>query len=328
MTGAGRDWLGTKLMTDRDYYQVLGISRSASADEIQSAYKRLSLKFHPDKNPDDQRAADEFKLVQEALGALGDESSRADYDRFGPAYKQAQAARAGGGGAGAAGGGGVDFSSLFGGGMDLGDLFGGGRRQGASGVPPRTRRGQDLRARIQIPFQVAALGGGHELPIQPEGPGGRTERLTIKIPPGLSSGEVLRLKGQGGSIAGGPSGDVLVTVDVAPHPWFRREGDNLVVELPVTPQEAVLGARIDVPTLDEGPVVLTIPPGTSSGTKLRLRGKGIINQKTGTSGDELVEVRIVVPEGLSESQRELYGQLAEAEATSGSNPRSRLWGDS
>jgi DnaJ-class molecular chaperone len=322
-------------MTDRDYYQVLGISRSASADEIQSAYKRLSLKFHPDKNPDDQRAADEFKLVQEALGALGDESTRADYDRFGPAYKQAQAARAGGGGfpggagaGGAGGAGGFDFSSLFGGGMDLEDLFGGGRRQGASGVPPRTRRGQDLRARIQIPFQVAALGGGHELPIQPEGPGGRTERLTIKIPPGLSSGEVLRLKGQGGSIAGGPSGDVLVTVDVAAHPWFRREGDNLMIELPVTPQEAVLGARIDVPTLDEGPVVVTIPPGTSSGTKLRLRGKGIINQKTGTSGDELVEVRIVVPEGLSESQRELYGQLAEAEATSGSNPRSRLWGES
>ncbi len=319
-------------MTDRDYYQVLGISRSASADEIQSAYKRLSLKFHPDKNPDDQRAADEFKLVQEAFGALGDESTRADYDRFGPAYKQAQSARAGGGGfpggGGAGGPGGFDFSSLFGGGMDLGDLLGGGRRQGASGVPPRARRGQDLRARIQIPFQVAALGGGHELPIQPEGPGGRTERLTIKIPAGLSSGEVLRLKGQGGSIAGGPSGDVLVTVDVAPHPWFRREGDNLVVELPVTPQEAVLGARIDVPTLDEGPVVLTIPPGTSSGTKLRLRGKGIINQKTGTSGDELVEVRIVVPEGLSESQRELYGQLAEAEATSGSNPRSRLWGES
>ena len=211
--------------------------------------------------------------------------------------------------------------------MDLGGLFGGGGRQGASGEPPRTRRGQDLRARIQIPFQVAALGGGHELPIQPEGPGGRTERLTIKIPPGLSSGEVLRLKGQGGSIAGGPSGDVLVTVDVAPHPWFRREGDNLMIELPMTPQEAVLGARIDVPTLDEGPVVVTIPPGTSSGTKLRLRGKGIINQKTGVSGDELVEVRIVVPEGLSESQRELYGQLAEAEATSGSNPRSRLWGE-
>jgi curved DNA-binding protein len=315
-------------MTDRDYYQILGISRSASADEIQSAYKRLSLKFHPDKNPDDQRAADEFKLVQEALGVLGDESTRADYDRFGPAYKQAQAARASGGGfPGGAGAGGFDFSSLFGGGMDLGGLFGGGGRQGASGEPPRTRRGQDLRARIQIPFQVAALGGGHELPIQPEGPGGRTERLTIKIPPGLSSGEVLRLKGQGGSIAGGPSGDVLVTVDVAPHPWFRREGDNLMIELPMTPQEAVLGARIDVPTLDEGPVVVTIPPGTSSGTKLRLRGKGIINQKTGVSGDELVEVRIVVPEGLSESQRELYGQLAEAEATSGSNPRSRLWGE-
>ncbi len=317
-------------MTDRDYYQVLGISRSASADEIQSAYKRLSLKFHPDKNPDDQRAADEFKLVQEAFGALGDESTRAAYDQFGPAYKQAQAARAGGGGfpGGAGGAGGVDFSSLFGGGVDLGDLFGGGRRQGASGGPPRTRRGQDLRARIQVPFQVAAIGGGHELPIQPEGPGGRTERLTIKIPPGLSSGEVLRLKGQGGSIAGGPSGDVLVTVDVAPHPWFRREGDNLMIELPVTPQEAVLGARIDVPTLDEGPVVVTIPPDTSSGTKLRLRGKGIINQKTGTPGDELVEVRIVVPEGLSESQRALYGQLAEAEAASGSNPRSGLWGES
>jgi len=314
-------------MTDRDYYQVLGISRSASSDEIHSAYKSLSLKFHPDKNPDDARAAEQFKEVQEAYAALGDEETRAQYDRFGPAYKQARAAGAGaGGGSPGETPGGFDFSNLFGGGFEFGDLFGGGRA--TSREPARPRRGADIRAQIQIPFQVAARGGGHELPIRPDGEGGRIERITIKIPPGISSGEVLRLKGQGGTVPGGPTGDVLVSVDVAPHPWFRRDGDNLLIEVPVTPVEAVLGARIEVPTLDEGPVMLTIPPGTSGGSRLRLKGKGVSNQKTGTPGDQLVLVQIVAPGELSDQQRELYQQLADSDAASNGSPRKRLWGAS
>ena len=318
-------------MTDSDYYQVLGVSRGASADEIHGAYKTLSMKFHPDKNPDDQQAATQFKAVQEAYQVLGDEETRGQYDRFGPAFQQARAGGPGGFSPGSMPGsmpGGVDFSSLFGNGFDLGDLFGGGRGGPGSGQAARPRRGQDIRTSIQIPFQVAAVGGGHELPIRPDGEGGRVERLTIKIPAGIQSGEVLRLKGQGGTGVGGPAGDVLVTVEVAPHPWFRREGDNLVVEVPVTPAEAVLGARIEVPTLDEGLVVMTIPPGTSGGARLRLKGKGVHSQKTGTSGDQLVVVRIVVSDELSDGQRELYQRLAESESRSMESPRNGLWGKS
>jgi len=314
-------------MTDRDYYQVLGISRSASLDEIDSAYKSLSLKFHPDKNPDDARAAEQFKEVQEAYGALGDAETRAQYDRFGAAYKQARAAGAEAGGfAPGEMPGGFDFSNLFGGGFEFGDLFGGGRA--TSSEPARARRGADIPARIQIPFQVAVRGGGHELSIRPDGEGGRVERITIKIPPGISSGERLRLKGQGRTAPGGPTGDVMVTVEVAPHPYFRRDGDNLLIEVPMTPVEAVLGARIEVPTLDEGPVMLTIPPGTSGGSKLRLKGKGVCNQKTGTPGDQLVLVQIVAPGELSDQQRELYQQLADSDAGSKRSPRNGLWGAS
>ena len=152
--------------------------------------------------------------------------------------------------------------------------------------------------------------------------------MTIKIPAGIHSGEVLRLKGQGAAGSGGPPGDLMVTVEISPHPWFRREGNNVLIELPVTPAESVLGARIEVPTLDEGPVVLTVPPGTSSGAKLRLKGKGIRNQKTGTQGDQLVEVRIVVPDETSDEQQALYERLADSEAGSGTSPRDGLWGES
>ncbi len=316
-------------MTDSDYYQVLGVPRGASAEEIHGAYKTLSLKFHPDKNPDDQKAAEQFKAVQDAYQVLGDEETRGQYDRFGPAFQQARAGGAGPGGFPPGGmPGGVDFSSLFGNGFDLGDLFGGGRGGPGGAGPARARRGQDIRTTIQVPFHVAAVGGGHELPIRPDGEGGRIERLTIKIPAGIKSGEVLRLKGQGGTVPGGPAGDVLVTIEVAPHPWFRREGDNLMIEVPVTPAEAVLGAKIEVPTLDEGSVVVTIPPGTPGGAKLRLKGKGVRNQKTGIHGDQLVLVQVVVPDVLSEEQREIYRRLAEWDSEDGGSPRNGLWGTS
>ena len=313
-------------MADRDFYDVLGVSRGASADDIRKAYKKLSRKFHPDKNPDDQGAAERFKEVQEAYQVLGDDETRGQYDRFGPAFRQASAGGAGGFPPGAMPGG-FDFSSFFGGGVDLGDLFGGGGGP-AAGRRPASRRGQDIRTSIRVPFQVAVSGGGHELSMRPDGAGGRTERLTIKIPAGIHSGEVLRLKGQGATGSGGPPGDLMVTVEISPHPWFRREGDNVLIELPVTPAESVLGARIEVPTLDEGTVVLTVPPGTSSGAKLRLKGKGIRNQKTGSQGDQLVEVRIVVPDETSDEQKALYERLADSEADSGTSPRDGLWGES
>ena len=313
-------------MADRDYYEVLGITRNASADDIRKAYKKLSRQFHPDKNPGDDRAAERFKEVQEANQVLGDEETRAQYDRFGPAYRQARAA------GGAPGGfppggmpGGFDFSSLFGGGMDLGDLFGGGASRGRRS---QAQRGSDIRTTIQVPFQVAVSGGGHELSIQPEGSGGRTERLTVKIPAGIAHGEVLRLKGQGGAGQGGAAGDLLVTVHVASHPWFRRDGINLLVDLPVTPAEAVLGARIEVPTLDDGLVLVSIPAATSSGARLRLKGKGIRHARSGEVGDQLVVVKIVVGEDLDESERALYEKLAEHESAAGESPRDGLWSGS
>ena len=152
--------------------------------------------------------------------------------------------------------------------------------------------------------------------------------MTVKIPAGIHSGEVLRLKGQGATVTGGSPGDLMVTVEISPHPWFRREGDNVLIEVPVTPAESVLGARIEVPTLDEGSVVLTVPPGTSSGAKLRLKAKGIHNQKTGLRGDQLVEVRIVVPDEVSDEQQALYERLADSEADNGVSPRDGLWGES
>jgi len=313
-------------MADRDYYDVLGVSRGASDEDIRKAYKKLSRQFHPDKNREDQGAAERFKEVQEAYQVLGDDETRGQYDRFGPAFRQASAAGAGGVPPGGMPGG-FDFSDLFGGGIDLGDLFGGAGGSAAS-RRPAARRGQDIRTSIRVPFQVAVSGGGHELSNRPDGQGGRTERLTVKIPAGIHSGEVLRLKGQGATVTGGPPGDLMVTVEISPHPWFRREGDNVLIEVPVTPAESVLGARIEVPTLDEGSVVLTVPPGTSSGAKLRLKAKGIHNQKTGLRGDQLVEVRIVVPDEVSDEQQALYERLADSEADNGVSPRDGLWGES
>lgn len=309
-------------MSHTDHYQTLGVSRDASSDEIRQAYKRLSREFHPDRNPDDNRAVERFKEVQAAYQILGDEEARGQYDRFGPGFRQAAGAGPGGFGGGQMPGG-VDLSSLFGAGVDLGDLFGG-RGSGQ----PTPRRGQDIKMTIQVSFQLAVMGGGHDLAIQPEtgsAGSGMSKRLTVQIPSGIQSGEVLRLKGQGGAGVGGPRGDLLVTVQVAVHPWFRREGDDLLIDVPVTPAECALGARIEVPTLVEGTVVVSVPAGTSSGTKLRLQGKGSKNGRTGRQGDQFVVIRIVVPTEVDVKQQEAYQRLAELDAVDGESPRDGLW---
>lgn len=308
-------------MSKRDYYDILGVSRSATADEIKKAYRKLSRKYHPDMAPDDKSADQKFKEVQEAYEVLRDEQKRQQYDQFGHSFQQAGP---GGGGyyQSAGGAGPVDFEDMFGGGgIDLGDLFGGAFRGGGSKrAQPRPQKGESKRLSIDIPFHLAAVGGEHEISLQK---GSSSERLTVKIPPGVDSGSVIRLSGQGNpGIHGGPAGDLLLTIKVGAHSYFKRDGSNLLLEVPITLTEAALGAKVDVPTLSEGEVTVTIPPGTSSGSKLRLRGKGIIDQKTRQTGDQICAIKIVAPKILSDQAKALYEQLKDLQQES---PRSKAW---
>lgn len=305
-------------MNKRDYYDILGISKGASADEIKKAYRTLSRKYHPDMAPDDKTADQKFKEVQEAYEVLRDDSKRQQYDQFGHSFQQAGP----GGGYYQQGGGGgpVDLDDLFGGGgVDLGDLFGGAFR-GGQRAPARPQKGESSRLQIEIPFHLAAVGGDYEVSLQK---GGASERLTIKIPAGVNNGSVIRLSGQGSpGIHGGPAGDLLITIKVGNHPYFKRDGSNLILEVPIDLAEAALGAKVDVPTLSEGEVTVTIPPGTSSGAKLRLRGKGIIDQKTKQPGDQICSIKIIAPKDLSDEERTLYEQLQDLNHES---PRSKAW---
>ena len=298
-------------MSQLDYYKVLGLSKSATADDIRKAYKKLARENHPDRKPNDKAAEARFKEIQEAHSVLGDPQKRAQYDQFGSGFN----ARSGHGQTWSTGPGGaqVDLGDLFsgGGGVDLNDIlggaFGGFGRGGRQ--PVQSRKGGDLKAEIQIPFQVAVEGGNQEISIRREN--GPVDRLSVKIPAGISDGAVIRLAGQGGSGRfGGPSGDVLVTIKVASHPFFRREQNNLLVDLPLTISEATLGAKIEVHTLSEGNVVMTVPAGTSSGSMLRLREKGVPDAKTGKRGDQLVVIKVVVPKVLSDRARQLLDELA------------------
>jgi DnaJ-class molecular chaperone len=318
-------------MPENDFYKTLGVSREASDDEIRKAYKKLARKYHPDTCPNDKDAAEKFKKVQEAYSVLSDTEKRNNMTatelrlkrRRGP-FTQSWSSR---------GAGPVDLGDLFGGQIDIGDLFGAGfgrggatkggfgkRGFGGGSGPAASQRGQDLQLEATVPFQVAVEGGSHPIQLRR---GEKTERLTVKIPPGINEGAVIRLAGQGQSaVEGSSAGDLLVTIHVAPHPYFRREGTNLLLDVPVTPAEAVLGSKIEVPTLTEGKVSLSVPPGTSSGTKLRLRGKGVLNKTTGSRGDQLVLIRIVVPSRVTEAVRSLYQKLADADPQ---QPREGLW---
>ncbi|MGE3315472.1 MAG: DnaJ C-terminal domain-containing protein [Planctomycetaceae bacterium] len=313
-----------------DYYKTLEVKREASEAEIRKAYKKLARKYHPDTRPDDKDAAEKFKKIQEAYGVLGNAEKREQYDRYGTTFdsagrgpfRQGWSGRPGGGGAGP-----IDISDLFGGQIDLGDLFGGATGRRGAGRSPfgqqggdAPHRGQDVQIDVTVPFQIAALGGNHPIQLRRDD---KVDRFTIKIPAGVEDGSVIRLAGQGQpSIGSGKPGDLLVTVKVAPHPYFRREGANLLLDVPITPTEGVLGAKVQVPTLDEGNVSLTIPPGTSSGMKLRLRGKGVVNPKTKERGDQFVVVKIVVPAKPDDATRALYQQLSEIDQPS---PRAGLW---
>lgn len=314
-------------MAQSDFYQTLGVSRSASADDIRKAYKKLARENHPDAKKDDPSAAERFKAVQEAYDVLGDAEKRQQYDRFGTTFPKGGPPPGAGGGpggrsytwspSGSGGTGGFDFGDLFGsGGVDLEELLGGGRRSRGG---PRPARGQDVEASVKVAFETAVLGGSVDIQVEH---GHQQDQLSVKIPAGVDTGSVIRLAGQGqpGRFSG-PPGDLLLTIEVQPHRYFRREGANLLIDAPITPSEAVLGAKVDIPTLSEGSVVVTIPPGTSSGTKLRLRGKGAIDPQTKQPGDQYVVVKIVVPRESAEALKDLYRQIAPLETA----PRAGLW---
>ena len=301
----------------KDFYEVLNVSRTASADEIKKSYRKLSREHHPDVKPNDKQSDAKFKEVQDAYSVIGDPDKRKQYDQFGHAFPQGH----GGGQGGFGGGTQFDFGDLFGGAggaaFDLGDLLGGGGgRRGGS----RAQKGGDVQATIQIPFNLAAEGGKHDVTLTV---GGNSERLTITIPSGIDHGAVIRLTGQGQPGRGrGARGDLLVTIQVAPHAYFRREGFNLLVDLPLSLTEAALGAKVDVPTLSEGLVTMSVPAGSSSGMKLRLREKGILDSKTNKRGDQFAVLKIVAPKGLDAESRELLEQFA---TRNPSNPREGLW---
>ncbi|RLS57061.1 MAG: J domain-containing protein [Planctomycetota bacterium] len=293
-------------MANSDYYQTLGVSRSATHDEIRRAYKKLAKENHPDSKPGDKAAAERFKQVSEAYEVIGDEEKRKQYDQYGEAYKYARQ-----GGGGPSGAGPIDLESVFGqGGVDLGDLFGGVFGGGRGGRKARPRAGEDQTTSIQVPFQMAATGGNYDVTLHR---GDRSETLGVKIPPGIQPGDTIRLAGQGSPGAGGgPAGDLLITVQIAPHPFFRREGRDVLLDCPLSITEATLGTRVDVPTLTEGAMTLTIPPGTSSGTRLRLRGKGFLDRKTKQHGDQYVIAKVMAPKVIDDPMRTLLEQLAKS----------------
>jgi len=312
-----------------DFYQALGVPRSSSAEQIRKAYKKIARENHPDVKPGDAAASDRFKQAAEAYEVLGDAEKRKQYDQYGDAYKHMQdggpqPGRSPFAGGGNRGSGPIDLGDIFGGEVDLGDIFGsafgggGGRAGGRSRT--RSRRGADIQSEITVPFQLAATGGSYDVTVQGDG---KVDRLAIKVPAGVQEGSVIRLAGQGEAGSGGGSaGDLLITIHVSSHAWFKRDGNDLLVDVPLSVAEATLGAKVDVPTLDEGLVALTIPPGASSGTKLRLRGKGIVDPKTKNRGDQFVVIKIVVPKNVSDRAQEL---LQELDREAPVNPRAGSW---
>jgi len=307
--------------TKRDPYAVLGVARDADRDTIRKAYRKLAREFHPDVNPDDAVAEERFKQVSEAYSVLSDPDKRSAYDEFGdialdPNFdaQKAREARAafGGGFPGADGAeGGASFGG-FGGIEDLfSNLFSQGAERGPGGRPFR-RAGVDVEAELVLEFIEAALGCEKRVTIaRPTADGGaRQEAVTIRIPPGVADGGQIRLRGKGGeAVGGGPPGDLFARVRVRPHPTFRREGRDIHLDVPITIREAVLGAKVEIPTLT-GRATVSIPPGTDGGARLRLRGKGIPKTPRGPAGDLFVNVQIRVPNNLDAADREEVEKLA------------------
>lgn len=322
-------------MAKRDYYDVLGLPRSASADDIKKAHRKLVRKFHPDVNKDNKQSEEKFKEVQEAYDVLSDPGKRRNYDQFGhagvgaapnmggdpfDAFRRAQGGSGGGGPrTSRRPGGGVNVEDFdFGGGPEFDSIFEqlfGQRRAGAAGgaqprgpraqarpQPQPQARGGDVEHPVSLTFEQAARGTTLPLQITRDG---QLETIDVKVPAGVKDGSRVRVRGKGGQGAGG-SGDLYIVTRVQPHAYFRREGNDILLDLPLSLYEALQGTKIDVPTLD-GPVTMTIPPGTGSTAKLRIKGRGI--QRNDNAGDQYVLPRIIVPKDLDDEDRAMIEKL-------------------
>lgn len=293
-----------------DPYEALGVARTASQDEIRKAYKKIAKKSHPDLNPGDAQAATRFKAAAAAYDLLKDPEQRARFDRGEidaagherPEHKFYREYAEGPEATYHTTRGFEDFGDL----SDVfADLFGQ-RARAARGAEGIQMRGPDRHYTLTVDFLEAARGGTRRITL----PGGGT--LDVKIPEGLADGQTLRLRGKGGEgLGGGPAGDALVTISVGDHAFFRREGDDILVELPIALDEAVLGAKVEVPTID-GRVALTVPKGVSSGRVLRLRGKGV--KRGDRRGDQLVTLKIVAPPTIDAELEDFFRRWRETHA--------------
>jgi len=300
----------------KDPYKILGVARDADENTIRKTYRKLARELHPDVNPDNPAAEARFKAVSEAYSVLSDPEKRKAYDEFGEISFQAGFDAAEARRARDAFGGGFEGYTHFGdGGPEaagfedlLSNLFG----RSGHGRGPRQRRGANLEARIDLDFLDAARGCEQRFQVsRPTRDGGQhSESVTVRIPPGVADGGQIRLRGKGGEgLGGGPPGDLIATIRVRPHPLFRREDRDILLEVPVTIAEATLGTKVEVPSLD-GRVTVTVPPGTDSGSKLRLRGKGVPHPSGGRAGDFYVVIKIVVPKGLDAESRKKLSEIA------------------
>jgi molecular chaperone DnaJ len=367
-------------MAKRDYYEILGVQKGDDAKDIKKAYRRVAMKYHPDRNPDAPDAEEKFKEASEAYEILSDQDKRAAYDRHGHAGVDPQM-----GGGGFGGGGGGNFSDIFG--DVFGDIFGGGGRGGRGGP----QRGSDLRYTLDISLENAVKGSTIEIRVPTltgcdpcDGSGSRkgtapvncvtcggvgqvrmqqglfqvqqacpacrgrgktisdpcnaclgegrvekTKTLSVKVPPGVDTGDRIRLSGEGeAGPEGGPSGDLFVQMSVKQHPIFERDGKHLYCEIPITFADAALGGELEVPTLD-GRVKLKIPAETQTGKLFRMRGKGVKPVRGGSVGDLMCRAVVETPVKLNKDQKELLRQLQESmgEGDNNQSPRQSSWLD-
>ncbi len=321
-------------MAAEDYYKTLGVSKSASEEEIQKAYRKLARKYHPDLHADEsdrdqEKAKQNFQKVQQAYDVLSDKKKRGMYDQLGPDFEQMGGTPYGPqgnpfGGRGRGGGGmDIDLSSIFGGGGGGGgagfeQIF---RQMGGRGAAPQQTRAPEkpdpIEQEITVPFATSILGGEHQVSFQRTN--GKIETISVKIPAGIEHGKKIRLRGQGAESYTGQRGDMMIVVKVAPHPNYRRKGLNLLLTVPITLAEAALGAKVDVPT-PHGTVTLTVPTGTSSGKSLRLKGMGVLAGDK--KGDLIAELQVTLPDELTEDDEKLIRQLELA--YQGRNPRTEI----
>ena len=311
-----------------DYYQVLGADKKASADEIKKAYRKLALKWHPDKNPNNKSAEEKFKKISEAYAVLSNKEKRQQYDQFGSAdqfrqqYSQEDIFRdfdldeilRGFGFGGGRGAGRTTFRTARRGGAGASDhedpfagIFGGmGGGQQYAHMP---EKGQDAEYNLSISLEESVLGADKKISLQIEN---RIEDISVKIPSGISTGKKLRLPGKGLSgYNGGPNGDLYLNINVLPHPIFARDGNDLYIEKTIKFTQAAIGTTIDVPTLDGSTKRLKLSPGTQNNTKIRMKGYGVPGLKGAPKGDQFVKINIDVPKKLTDKQIKLIQQLAD-----------------